>query len=258
MKIDNLMMRGLQKKSSQGAMDVQTTAATHVGIGLKSLYYGLVTIVTAAVCYVLFYKFLGEENDAALTILLISAIASSIPLFILSIIISAAPKTVPVCGTIYCAIQGLFLSVMVALVDLALPGISLAAVLGTLILFCVALLFSRVLGARISNKLLLGLMTALCTIALTELVLWILSLIGLYTYTAIWWLQLVSCAIGVIFGTVMLMNNFQAAEDMVNRGVDKRYEWNVGFAIVTTLIYLYLEILELLIRIALATNKKKK
>lgn len=238
-------------------MDVKTSAATHKGIGLKSLYFGLVTILAAVVSYIMFYKFLDTGNGEALSVLLMMALFSFIPMLILSFVISFAPKTVAVCGTLYCLIQGLFLSVLVALVDIAYPGLSLAAVLGTLIVFCVALLFSRVFGAKVSSRFLLGLYIVFAALALTEGVLWLLSLCGLYTYSTIWWLQLITCAFCVIMGAVMLMADFQTADNMVKQGVDKSYEWNVGFAIVTTLVYLYLEILELLIRLAMIFGKNK-
>lgn len=257
MKLDNAMMRRLQNKSAQGKMEVQTSAATHKGIGLKSLYFGLVTILAAVISYVMFYKFLDTGNGEALYVLLMIASFSFIPMLVLSVIISFAPKTVVVCGTLYSLLQGLFLSVLVALVDMAYPGIFLAAVLGTLIVFCVALLFSRVFGAKVSSKLLLGLYIVIVALALTELVLWVLSLCGVYAFGAIWWIQLISCAFCIVMGTIMLMADFQTAESMVNQGVDKSYEWNVGFAIVTTLVYLYLEILELLIRIAMIFGRKK-
>lgn len=53
------------------------------------------------------------------------------------------------------------------------------------------------------------------------------------------------------------MSDLQSAEAMVTGGIDKRYEWNVAFAIVTTLIYIYLEILELLVRIAAIFGRNK-
>lgn len=49
----------------------------------------------------------------------------------------------------------------------------------------------------------------------------------------------------------MLMADFQTAENMVNRGVDKKFEWNVGFAIITTVVYVYINVLELIIRLML-------
>ena len=51
-------------------MEVQTSAATHKGIGLKSLYFGLVTILAAVISYVMFYKFLDTGNGEALYVLL--------------------------------------------------------------------------------------------------------------------------------------------------------------------------------------------
>ena len=53
------------------------------------------------------------------------------------------------------------------------------------------------------------------------------------------------------------MGDLQSAEAIVAGGVDKSYEWNVSFAIVTTLIYIYVEILELLVRLAAIFGRNK-
>ena len=77
------------------------------------------------------------------------------------------------------------------------------------------------------------------------------------SFTAYWWLEIIISAICIILATIMLMGNLQSADGMVAGGIDKSYEWNVSFAIVTTLIYIYVEILELLIRLAAIFGRNK-
>ena len=76
-------------------------------------------------------------------------------------------------------------------------------------------------------------------------------------FGAYWWIEIIVSAVCIILATIMLMSDLQSAEAMVTGGIDKRYEWNVAFAIVTTLIYIYLEILELLVRIAAIFGRNK-
>lgn len=56
----------------------------------------------------------------------------------------------------------------------------------------------------------------------------------------------------------MLMWDMQNIDYLVKSGADKKYEWNVAFSLVTTLIYLYVEMLELLLRLVMLFGKNKK
>ncbi len=55
----------------------------------------------------------------------------------------------------------------------------------------------------------------------------------------------------------MLFWDLQNIDYIVQSGADKKYEWNVAFSLVTTLIYMYVEILELLVRIMALFSRNK-
>ena len=100
-------------------------------------------------------------------------------------------------------------------------------------------------------------MIAFFSILAVQLVMFILSLTGIFNYTAYLWIQLIASALCIIWATVMLTWDLQNIDYLVQSGADKKYEWNLAFSLVTTLVYLYLEILELLLRlVALFGNKK--
>ena len=48
------------------------------------------------------------------------------------------------------------------------------------------------------------------------------------------------------------LNNMHLLEE---NGADKKYEWYAAFSLVTTLMWLYLEILELLMKLALLSKR---
>ncbi len=104
-----------------------------------------------------------------------------------------------------------------------------------------------------------GLMVAFFSLIVVELIMWALTAFGVFSYesTALWWIQLAVSAVCVIWATIMLTWDLQNVDSLVKSGADKKYEWNVAFSLVTTLIYLYVEILELLLRLVMLFGNKK-
>ena len=104
-----------------------------------------------------------------------------------------------------------------------------------------------------------GLMVAFFSLLIVELVMWMLTAFGVISYesSTLWWIQLAISAICVIWATIMLTWDLQNIDYLVQSGADKKYEWNVAFSLVTTLVYLYLEILELLLRLVMLFGNKK-
>ncbi|MEG1706782.1 MAG: Bax inhibitor-1/YccA family protein, partial [Clostridia bacterium] len=54
------------------------------------------------------------------------------------------------------------------------------------------------------------------------------------------------CALSIVYATIMLYFDFENISGLVNRGMDKKYEWTVAFGLITTLIWMYIRILQLL------------
>ena len=104
-----------------------------------------------------------------------------------------------------------------------------------------------------------GLMVAFFSLIIVELVIWMLTAFNVISYesTTLWWIQLAISAVCVIWATIMLTWDLQNIDLLVQSGADKKYEWNVAFSLVTTLVYLYLEILELLLRLVMLFGNKK-
>lgn len=70
-------------------------------------------------------------------------------------------------------------------------------------------------------------------------------------------ISLAVSAVCVIWATIMLTWDLQNIDYLVKSGADKKYEWSVAFSLVTTLVYLYVEILELLLRLVMIFGRNK-
>ena len=54
----------------------------------------------------------------------------------------------------------------------------------------------------------------------------------------------------VVVASIYVFITIQQTNEIVNQGIDKNYEWYAAFGIAITVIWLFLEILELLLKIA--------
>ena len=250
MRIGNPAVRRYVKKAESGALSGSDRRASYLGVYLKAAMYAVLTIVAAVATELLVLHFLKTGNGNALLTVGIAAMSCFVPLLIISLVIVFVPSTAKVLGFIYAAIQGGLLGLLATFVDLFFPGIAFAAFLGTAIVFLVAIVVNRLFKVKISSNFVRGLMVALISLVALEFFMWILSLFGVFSFTQYMWIQIGVSALCVVWATVMLFWDLNNIDYIVQAGADKCYEWNVAFSLVTTLIYMYVEILELLVRFA--------
>lgn len=254
----NPSLRRVVKGSENGKYTtVDDNVVSMKAMALKSILFCAVTVISALLSAVLLYHFINTENSEALSTLLILLAASAIPLIIITFIIMFVPKTAGVLGFIYCALEGMVMGVISAVVDLYYPGIALMAFLGTCVVFMVSWGVFRFLGQKLSNNFVKFVLIAFISIILLESLGFILSLF-VPVFAAVMdniWLQLAISAVMVLLASFMILvdlNNMKLLEE--NRA-DKKYEWLAAFSLVTTLMWLYLEMLELLLKLAALVKK---
>ena len=256
MRIGNPAIRQYTKKAENGQLEVLGKRATYLGVYLKAALYAALTIIAAVLTEFLVLHFISTGNGNALATVGIAAMACFVPLLIISLVIVFVPSTAKVLGCIYAVIQGGLLGLLATFVDMFFPGIALAAFLGTAIVFLVAIVVNGVFKVKISSKFVRGLMVALLSLLVVQLIMWMVSLFGGFSYTQYMWIQIAISALCIIWATVMLFWDLSNIDYIVQSGADKKYEWNVAFSLVTTLIYLYVEILELLVRLAALFSRR--
>lgn len=232
---------------------------TMKGMAWKSVALCAVTIVFAVLCALLLYHYLETANVEALAILLTILACTAIPLIIISIVIMFAPKTAGVLGFIYCMLEGAVMGVLSALVDLFFPGIAIMAFLGTCIVFLISWAVLRSLGNKLSSKFVRFVVVSFISLVLLEGIGYLLSLfIPLFAVVmSNIWVQLAISAIFILWAAFVIMVDLNNMHLLEEYGADKKYEWFAAFSLVTTLMWLYLEILELLMKLALLASSKR-
>ena len=190
--------------------------------------------------------YLGWKNPTAALPLLIPAFIISI---ILAFIIVFKPSTAPFLSPVYAFGEGLLMGTITLFFEKDYPGIAFNAIFLTVcVLFCMLAAF-RAGIIKPTKKFKLIMFVSMSAIFLLYLVEFILSVCGVTGFTFIYDstpLGIAFSFIVVIIAAFNLIVDFDLIERCVYMRAPKYMEWYGAFALMVTIIWLYLEILRLL------------
>jgi uncharacterized YccA/Bax inhibitor family protein len=184
----------------------------------------------------------APERTAGLTIL--GALGGLVVAMVTVFKKSWAPVTAP----IYAVLEGLLLGSISRLFEARYPGIAVTAVGLTFGTLFALLLVYRTGIIRVTDKFRMGVIAATGGIAFFYLLTFILGFFGIH-FTSVFGSGLIGIGFSVfvvIIAALNLVLDFDFIERGVNSGAPRHMEWYAGFALLVTLIWLYLEILRLL------------
>ena len=223
--------------TSQEAMTVQGTVN-------KTAILLVLTTISAAYTWQLFWK--GDVTGANAWLY-----GGAIAGFILAIITSFKPAWSAVTAPLYAVFEGLFIGGLSSMFEMRFPGIVIQAVMltfGTL----AALLAAYTMGfIRASGAFRRGVFAATGGIAILYVVSMVLGLFhiqipGIFGNGPV---GIIFSLVVVIIAAANLVLDFDMIESGAQQGAPKYMEWYCGFGLLVTLVWLYLEILRLLLKI---------
>ncbi len=169
--------------------------------------------------------------------------------FVIAMITSFKPTAAPITAPIYAFLEGLFLGVISAMYNARFQGIVFNAVAVTVLVFFVMLFVYRTGLIRVTRGLAVGIFSATAAIAILYIGSFILSLFGVST-AYLTSNSPLSIGISVVICAVAAFNfllDFHFIDAMTSHYQAPKYmEWYAGFGLLVTLIWLYIEILQLL------------
>lgn len=169
--------------------------------------------------------------------------------FITALVTSFKPNVSPFTAPIYAFLEGLFLGTVSAAYNAQFQGIVFNAVAATVLVFFVMLFVYRTGLIKMSRGLMVGIFSATAAIALLYLGSFVLSLFGVST-SYLTSSSPLSIAISVVVCAVAAFNflmDFYFIDEMTGHYAAPKYmEWYAGFGLLVTLVWLYIEILNLL------------
>jgi len=182
----------------------------------------------------------------------IYVIGAAILALIVGLVTSFKPTWSPYTAPAYALFEGVFLGAISGFFDAMYPGIAIQAVLLTCATFICLLLAYRSGWIRATENFKLGIVAATGAIALIYLASFVLGFFGIQ-------IPLIhgNGIVGIIFSLVVvviaalnLVLDFDFIEQGEANGAPKYMEWYASYGLLVTLVWLYIEILKLLVKLA--------
>lgn len=225
--------------------------ATYKGIGIKTIFMFLLAVISGSISAALIYS---AEFAVLMVLMFVGAIAA----LIAALIGLNNPKAAKVCSVIYALGEGIGLGMIVCLAELAYPGIGFAAILSTLAIFFVILMFFSMGYVKSSSKLRVFVLSVLIGSVLVSLVVGISSiftdtLANLFFGTSTF--ALILAVIMLVVSALALIIDFDNASVVVNSGASKNAEWQVSLGLMISVVYIFYRVIRVLLIIAANSRK---
>jgi uncharacterized YccA/Bax inhibitor family protein len=242
----------MKERIFEKAVLVNSSSETMTVKGSVIKTFMLIALVILAASYTWSLVF-DAFNPAAVNPWLWGGLISGL---VLALIICFAPKTSPYLSPLYAAAEGFALGAISAFFEKAFAerfqGIVLTAVMITLLTALVMLFCYQTRLIKVTNKLRSVIVIATISIGVFYLVVIVLNLLNVATsfYHGTSWLSIGISAVIVVVAALNLLLDFDFIEKGSQMGAPKYMEWYGAFGLLVTLVWLYLEILRLLSKIA--------
>jgi uncharacterized YccA/Bax inhibitor family protein len=217
-------------------------AASYRGITLKTFILLGIAVLTG------FYAITSLPAETFMSLLVGSMIVAIIAVLIATFVPSLAmPMSI-----VYAAAEGVLLAMITLVAHTFVPGAPYAAIIATTAIFFVMLFLysSRIIRVttrfrKIMYAVLFGILFFFIGFGLMSLFVDMNAIFG----------NSYGLAIGIsvfliVYGALMLTLDFDRAEVIVSSGADKKYEWMVALGLMVTIVWLYIEILRLIMIVA--------
>lgn len=234
----NPVFRTLEKNDTY----VGERAASYSGISLKmGIMFGLMLLGGALAASLL----RNGEIERLMGIIGVASIAGFIAVLISIFSVRfAAPFSM-----LYAFAQGITVGTLTLIVEGYLPGTGTIAMVATAIIFGVMLLLYSIKAIRVTPKFRIMMFGIIITILIFSIMsIFIQPLNDLFYGNSV--ASIVISVFLIIYGAFMLTLDFDRAKTMVEYGADKRTEWQIAVGLLVTIIWIYVEILRLLVMIA--------
>ena len=240
---ENIFRRESAVYSNTGVMTVGGTAT-------KTLLLLLMVVAGAAYSWKLYYNAINPQSITGWMF------GGLIVAFIMAMIISFRPKSAPFLSPVYAAGEGLALGGISAIFNeqfaLTAPNIVINAVALTLVTAVVMFTVYRSGLVKVNGTFTKVLSIALISIMVFYLGSWIVSLFGV-NLTMLHNSSPLSIGISLVIVAVAafsLLMDFEFIRQASSAGAPKYMEWYGAFGLTVTLVWLYLELLKLLAKLA--------
>lgn len=236
MRSTNPMFRSIQRH-----VYASDYPATYAGIAYKTLFLFAITITSAAT--VVTYQ---EFFLANYWIFIFSLVAG----FVSVMIASFSPKKAVFFAPLYGIFEGIVIGALVAIVSAFAPGIVENAILITLSIFFSMMILYASGAVRVGPFLRRLVMGALMGLVLFSIIIMISSLFSgslASMYYGNLQFMLIISLVSAAIASLMILLDLDNCTRLVQAGAPKEFEWSASLGLLVTIIWLFIEILRILL-----------
>ncbi len=243
-------------ESSNPTLNERTFGAARVGVGEPAMtVQGTVNktfILLAVLVAAAMWTWSKTSDPSSAGFVSVTFIGSMIVGLILAIATSFKPKWSPISAPLYAACEGLLLGILSAYFERSYPGIVVKAVGLTFAVTFAMLMGYKAGWLQATPGLRKGLMIAMGGIMIFYAAVWVASMFGIHPPGFLNGggpLGIAFSLFVVGIASMSLILDFDIIESGSREGLGKYMEWYGAFALMVTLVWLYMEILRLLSKI---------
>lgn len=225
-------------------------AASYKGVAVKT---GVLLLVTALAAIITALTLPHATNASALYAALVIAVLVG---FFAGMIGRMSTGAAKYCGFIYALCQGILIGTISAVCELFFPGVGTIAAFSTILIFGVMLLLYATgvfrqgsFFRKLAYALTIGVLVLVIFVSLFSLFFPAFDQVNLGVLIAIE-------AILLVYGAVSLIFNFDEANIVVKAGCNKKSEWSVSLGLIVSLVYIYIQVLYVLMLIFANSDRK--
>lgn len=226
------------------------TPATMTGVAKKSVIMLIMALLSALICI----KFVGPLGTTSLGIIFFGYLISPFLTFILSMIMSFSPIAAKTLAIPYSILEGISIGSLAGLLTAVLGEtgglivglafvVTLSFFLGAAVLYCTGIVKVGSGLRRFAFVSILGLLISSLMISIVGL--FNSQIINFFYYDSNF--ALIIAIVYVIIAAVYSLISLDNAKRIVDAGIDQNYEWYAAFGIVLNVIWLFWEILRLIL-----------
>lgn len=220
------------------------------GITIKTIILLLLAATTAAMLFAFLPEMLSDESKILPFYGLL--IGSAIVALICGIAGRFETRATKYLTVIYALAEGITIGFLTRLVEYYVPGAGIIALSATFAIFAVVFLLYSVGILRATSRLMgifIAIMIGALLLSITSFIAWFF--VSDHTY------YMICIAVEVLLlieGVISLVFNFTEADAVIKAGCSKNAEWCVALGLCISIVFIYIEILRLILYIA-ASNR---
>ena len=230
----------------------QSEVMTVNGTVNKTALMLLIVIAAAIFVWNKFFAAIQVNPEDGAAAVMPWVIGGGIGGLIAALVTAFRPKSAGISAPIYAVFEGLLLGGISAIFEAKFPGVVMRAVALTLAVFFAMLFLYRSGIIKVTKKLQMGIFAATAGIAVVYLVSFIGGFFGM-EFSFLHGNSNFSIGFSLVVVAIAALNlvmDFSFIERATESGAPKYMEWYGAFGLMVTLIWLYLEILRLLSKLA--------